>query len=54
MAVFICRVLNNQILVNLHNYPGQKILSKSFHISKKKKKIEQYIQELEEDPEIKH
>lgn len=34
MAVLICKVLNNHILINLHNQPGQKILSESFHISK--------------------
>lgn len=33
MAVFICRVLRNQKLVNVHKDPGEKITSKSFHIS---------------------
>ena len=60
MPVFTCRVLNNQILVNLHNYTGQTIISKSFHISTEtpssmfKKRILQWnanIQLAEEEEE---
>ena len=39
MAVLLVLLLNNQILVNLHKHPGQMIISKSFHISKRRQTV---------------